>query len=244
MSTLKALFLALSYLLCSEATATKLPDTSRNSHYVDTHLHRALQGFLTALEEKQPGRFFDEAWALSGRANAMSFGEGVDPPIGKAFGAPEVTKEQREAAPKVWVMLQKYVDLDARFSARETQLERTVDIWRSAIRISPRFILETEAKIVRGVSERGYYRYLGFRHDMVSEFGFGKDQDSNTPFRQLARAGTRTRITKMLVANLGTAKGSKFKQVLDKYFLEIVGAAVFAHAEASIQLELASKASD
>ena len=235
-NAVKTICLALLALTFSAVASAVPPDITGNEHYVDTHLHKALQGFLTALEEKQPERFFEEAWALSEQANQIRFGKGAEIPAGEAFGVPELTQQQRDTAPKVWAMLKEHVDLDASFNAKDTALSFTVKIWRGAIRMSPRFILETEEKILNGVEKKRVYGYLAFRHDMVKEFGFWNDETLQTPTRQLARAGTRTDVTKALTKSLGSEKGQKFKQVLDKYLLEVIGAAVFAHAEASALL--------
>ena len=235
------------------AEKSQSADYERDARHEATHFWRAVDGFLTALEKKEPGKFFEEAWALADKANSARFGKKAPQDPELAFGARQVSQNQRDRAAKMWGMLEKTVDLDATFEGyrdnKYSELGFTVEGLRGAMRMSKGFVLATEGKIALGLKDekRGRYSYLNFRQDMINEFGFGEDQHPKTPVHHVARAGTRSRLTKALDAKLGEEKSEKFKRLLDRFFVEVAGAAIFAHAEASMQLAKSAqseKASD
>ena len=143
-----------------------------------------------------------------------------------------------------WNILQKTVDLDAPFEGHRdgkySELGFTIEGLRGAMRMSKGFIFTTEGKIALGLKEesRGNYSYVAFKHDMIEEFGFGQDQHRNTPIHQVSRAGARSRLNEALTAKHGEEKAAEIQKVFNIYFVEVVGAAIFAHAEASMQLAM------
>ena len=220
----------------------EFPDPDRDPKHRDTHFWRAVDGFLTALEKKEPEKFFKKAWALADKANKARFGNKVpnDPKL--AFGARQITQRQRDSAEKAWKLIENTVDLDATFKGyREdkfSELGFTVEGLRGAMWMSKAFVLSVDAKIALGLKpeNRGKYSYSAFRKDMIEEFGFGNDQTGETPVHQVARAGTRSRLKKALDAKLGEKKAADVLKVFNVYFVEVAGAAIFAHAEASMEL--------
>jgi len=218
------------------------PDSDKDPIHKETHFWHALDGFLTALEKKKPQEFFDEAWALAEKANKQRYGDDLPKDPSKAFGSREVSQKQKSSSAKMWQMLDKTVDLDRTFEGyREdkfSQLGFTIEGLRGMMNMSKGFILTTENRIAFGLKDvnRGKYSYLAFKHDMIEEFGFGEDQHPKTPIHQISRAGTRTRLKKELVANMGEDKAEKFETAIGLLFVDVAGAAIFAHAEASMEL--------
>ena len=134
---------------------------------------------------------------MAERANKQRYGDEVPEDSKLAFGAGQVSQDQKDRAARMWEMLEQTVDLDATFEGyREnkfSELGFTVEGLRGSMRMSKKFILTVEGKIALGLEpeNRGRYSYMAFRKDLVDEFGFGTDQERNTPVHQVARAGAR-----------------------------------------------------
>ena len=85
-----------------------LPDPDRDPKHKETHFWRAVDGFLTALAKKEPEKFFEEAWALSEKANRVRFGGKVPDDPKLSFGARQVNQRQRDGAKKAWAFAPKH----------------------------------------------------------------------------------------------------------------------------------------